>query len=665
MTLNSVLSACARSGNLALARKVRVEMERMGVQLDVIGYNALIHAAQNAGEPEEALSVLGEMKQKGLQPDEIIYSMCIFLACQTERTELAYSILMEYREYARGREEASRGRRAPRKNVHPYDRVLTAFAKAGDWDRVDELLDYMAEDRTPARDVTWALLVESAAQQGDFQRALRIIKTRGVAGATQQPQRGRRGARADPRSPNGQQDHNPGSTPFDQVLQLYVAMLKGLASTGRVREAEAIAQKVLQLLPDDQATEKSKAFTLLLRAYAANGDVSGAAQVLRRMGASGLRPTEHTLNAIVRACGASASEEALDSIPKWVELFEGCGVRRNEFVFASQVQSFVNGSRWDSAVRSLDDMVKSGFRPMGPLCVRLVTELWEAGGSEDALWVLRRGVKEGWWGAGVPPLFLRSEQEAPGGKQYVVNLTRQSKEVWSALWALLTLEDFVRPARERVLLPPRPPPARGQEAWELAETFSKRVDGEGRRGRDSRWPSWRMPRLKCYHVGAPKMVSPPRGRALWIYTRRRGSEEDLSPWRRTLQHEFLCATLQDAIDEEELPLVLREFWDGGEFGGIAVLPKRRPRPEDEEGAPKGGYEETASYEETEGEGPQDFRGDAEDAEYPEYPEDPEDAEDAEDAEDMTEEELLAAGWEEVEEDFAEELGEEGRGAQES
>uniref|UniRef100_A0A7S1UGN8 Pentacotripeptide-repeat region of PRORP domain-containing protein n=1 Tax=Phaeomonas parva TaxID=124430 RepID=A0A7S1UGN8_9STRA len=377
------------------------------------------------------------------------------------------------------------------------------------------------------------------------------------------------------------------ATPKEQLRELYESLLRGCAASGRTKEAEVAFAQMRKLFGDESADAQQ--YTTLLKTYVSKGDTRGATDVLKRMSADGVQPNSYTLQAIVRGCGVTGQ---MDAIPQWLKLFDQSGIEFSDAVHATVVSAYINGTRWDSAVAALNTMVDLGHRPQGPLCTRLVSHLYDAGGAEDALWVLKKGVKEGWWGSGIPPLSIRAPSDRVDGRfhlgrdgvlgrQIVFNIARQSQDVWANLWALIAMYDFAGPARDRIMLPPRPPVRRGNEGREQG----------GRSERVEDWPQWQVvqAKLKVFN-GRGKAMNPPQGRCLWMYTRRRGIQEELSPWQEEGLHNTVMATLAETIEEEEIPLEILTFWEGS-YGGVVLLPKRvrapRSQEDGDEDAPRG------------------------------------------------------------------------------
>eukprot|EP00968_Pinguiococcus_pyrenoidosus_P016914 scaffold1642_cov252-Pinguiococcus_pyrenoidosus.AAC.32 len=390
---NALLAACGRSGNIGLSRRVKAAMDALGVQADAYSYSSLIHGADKAGQPALALEFLQEMQEDaGLQPDGIVYASVIQCAVSIRQMALAERLLHEYREALIDADTKT--------NTSPYDSLLVGFAQDNEWEKVDEILGYMQTDDVPVRDSTWCQIVEHAARFGDFKRALEVIKVRSQLGSTVIPAHVR--ARIEK-----ERGRTFSDSPEAKLRDLYDAFLRGLAASGRSKEAEAAFSQYQKLFGKGALNEK--VYTSLVKAYAMDGDLAGATDVLKRMSADNIPPNSYTLQALVRGCGVS---KKVDAIPQILKLFEQYGVKATEVIYATMLHAYIETEEWNKAIKTLTDMLDSGFRPQGKLCTRLVSHLYEAGGAEDALWVLRKGLKEKWWSAGVPPLQMRAHSDS-------------------------------------------------------------------------------------------------------------------------------------------------------------------------------------------------------------------------------------------------------------
>lgn len=74
------LNAFGQQGKLEEAAQIKETVEKLGISLGVVGYNALITAYGKAGQYDRVLSLVEEMKAKDLEPDEVTYS-CMIGAC--------------------------------------------------------------------------------------------------------------------------------------------------------------------------------------------------------------------------------------------------------------------------------------------------------------------------------------------------------------------------------------------------------------------------------------------------------------------------------------------------------------------------------------------------------------------------------------------------------
>ena len=74
---NAAISACEKGERPDEALKLLDEMKTAGVMPDVITYSAAISACEKGGRTDEALELLAEMKAAGVMPDVITYNAAI------------------------------------------------------------------------------------------------------------------------------------------------------------------------------------------------------------------------------------------------------------------------------------------------------------------------------------------------------------------------------------------------------------------------------------------------------------------------------------------------------------------------------------------------------------------------------------------------------------
>ena len=69
ITFNALISACANDDNTVKALLLLAEMQRKGLEPDVITYIAPINACAKGDYAEKTLRLLDEMQRKGLEPN--------------------------------------------------------------------------------------------------------------------------------------------------------------------------------------------------------------------------------------------------------------------------------------------------------------------------------------------------------------------------------------------------------------------------------------------------------------------------------------------------------------------------------------------------------------------------------------------------------------------
>jgi pentatricopeptide repeat protein len=108
-------------------------MELVGLEPNVITYTAAIQSCEVTGDCGGALDLLDMMRSSGIAPNEITFCCLINVASRGLAADLAINILREMRNLG-----------FP-PNVLCYGSALTACAKVGLWEELENLLDELVE----------------------------------------------------------------------------------------------------------------------------------------------------------------------------------------------------------------------------------------------------------------------------------------------------------------------------------------------------------------------------------------------------------------------------------------------------------------------------------------------------------------------------------------
>jgi pentatricopeptide repeat domain-containing protein 1 len=75
VTYNTVISACARAGEVGMAKSLLVKMRKQGLTPNTISFNAVMSACASTSRWRDALSILDQChREPGVYPDIITYT---------------------------------------------------------------------------------------------------------------------------------------------------------------------------------------------------------------------------------------------------------------------------------------------------------------------------------------------------------------------------------------------------------------------------------------------------------------------------------------------------------------------------------------------------------------------------------------------------------------
>eukprot|EP00442_Polarella_glacialis_P000349 CAMPEP_0115151574 /NCGR_PEP_ID=MMETSP0227-20121206/65673_1 /TAXON_ID=89957 /ORGANISM="Polarella glacialis, Strain CCMP 1383" /LENGTH=895 /DNA_ID=CAMNT_0002562071 /DNA_START=158 /DNA_END=2845 /DNA_ORIENTATION=- len=204
VTFNSLIDACARSGDMHRVQPLLEDMSRQGITPNVITYSTVLKGYCSANRLDEAFQLFEEMKTNTtLSPDEVTYntlldgcarhglfdrgmavldemrrvkvppsnftlSVLVKLATRAKLTHKAFELV----------EEISKEFRL-RPNVHVYNNLIQACTVAsGDQkQRGLQVLQTMLEDKVSPDHRSYALLLRAAVASGNAQDAAQLVRS--------------------------------------------------------------------------------------------------------------------------------------------------------------------------------------------------------------------------------------------------------------------------------------------------------------------------------------------------------------------------------------------------------------------------------------------------------------------------------------------------------
>ena len=94
VTYNTVISACARAGEVGTAKNLLQKMKRNGVQPNIISFNSVMTACVTTSRWKDALHILDLChREPGAQPDIITYTNAMRACSRGGNTNRALTLL--------------------------------------------------------------------------------------------------------------------------------------------------------------------------------------------------------------------------------------------------------------------------------------------------------------------------------------------------------------------------------------------------------------------------------------------------------------------------------------------------------------------------------------------------------------------------------------------
>ncbi|CAD5312231.1 unnamed protein product [Arabidopsis thaliana] len=159
---NILMNKFCKEGNISDAQKVfdeitkrslqptviRKEMDQNGIELDRVGFSALICGMCKEGRVIDAERALREMMRAGMKPDDVTYTMMMDAFCKKGDAQTGFKLLKEMQ---------SDGH-VP--SVVTYNVLLNGLCKLGQMKNADMLLDAMLNIGVVPDDITYNTLLE-------------------------------------------------------------------------------------------------------------------------------------------------------------------------------------------------------------------------------------------------------------------------------------------------------------------------------------------------------------------------------------------------------------------------------------------------------------------------------------------------------------------------
>ncbi|KAK1273170.1 Pentatricopeptide repeat-containing protein [Acorus gramineus] len=160
----TLISTCAKSGEVDAMFEVFHEMVNAGVEPNVNTYGALIDGCGRAGQVAKAFGAYGIMRSKKVKPDRVIFNALITACGQSGAVDRAFDVFAEMTA-----------------EVQPMDpdhvtvgALMKTCAKAGQVDRAHEVYKMMNQFNIKGTAEVYTIAVYSCSQTGNLDFALKV-----------------------------------------------------------------------------------------------------------------------------------------------------------------------------------------------------------------------------------------------------------------------------------------------------------------------------------------------------------------------------------------------------------------------------------------------------------------------------------------------------------
>jgi len=156
-----MISACEKGGQWQKAFELFDELQRRGLEPEIITYNAMISNCEKGGQWEKALELFDELQQRGLKPDVITYNALIS-ACENDgggQWEQAFELFGDLK------------RRGLEPTVITYNAMISACEKGGQWDKALELFEELQQRGLEPTLVTYDAMISASETTGHLKEA--------------------------------------------------------------------------------------------------------------------------------------------------------------------------------------------------------------------------------------------------------------------------------------------------------------------------------------------------------------------------------------------------------------------------------------------------------------------------------------------------------------
>jgi len=283
-TWNAAIDAFAKFGDMQGAEQLLKEMEKEGLEPDIVTFSSLINACGNErGDSTRALRYLELMKERGLKPNAYTFNCMVDALAKSGDLDGAERLLLEMEEQS--------GLQA---NVVTFTSLIHACANSHnvakhrpDAERALKYWEMMVKDRKIKPDIrTFNSLIDVYAKFGDLDRAENLLDEMQTVG-------------------------------IEADVFTFNHLINACANTYKPNPNRA--REFLNAMKDRGLEPRVVTYNSAINAYTKAGDLNGAQNLLLEMGEIGLEPDEVTISTLETASREAAAEGiGASSLAAWL-----------------------------------------------------------------------------------------------------------------------------------------------------------------------------------------------------------------------------------------------------------------------------------------------------------------------------------------------------------
>lgn len=170
IAFSTVISDEARDGKWTKVLSELKKMRGLGIEPNVVVYDAAISACEKLGRWNKALSLLEEMRDAGILPSASTYTAAISACKKGKRWKKVLSLFEEMRGTAIEPDAAI------------YGAAISASEKGGEWERALSLLEEMRRVGMEPDATTYGAAISACEKGGNWDKALSLLREMRRAG---------------------------------------------------------------------------------------------------------------------------------------------------------------------------------------------------------------------------------------------------------------------------------------------------------------------------------------------------------------------------------------------------------------------------------------------------------------------------------------------------